>query len=404
MYVNNENLRKKYRTRTLGEIFELILSDKLKNISKDERPQLYFVWDGSRPNNDMYHKWNGLQVFDLDLKNSNNFDISNKTQKEALRENLYAHLCKFHWFVGIGYSSSGNGLHIYTKAYCEPYVETDQIEKLYRYWYRASFCLKYAVIHYLLTQVCGVSNGIDTKKQVLDFSVGKISQGIRVSHDPQFLINPNFEDMPIWAGAHIPPIEGLTLNEWLLKDDILTNRTFIGWQTETKHPVMNNEKQLLTQEKVHEELNVKVKKFDDKSVTPYNGEIYYALRYNVCNTLAHLFGEKGRYYAHIILQSDNLNNVHEIDGIYNTGLRHHKKATPWGLSIISYCGIPYIADKATQELLTNNAKSDIKLIIEKAIVEPEPCEYDAEISLDELQYLGDISNELLKRVKPGKVN
>jgi hypothetical protein len=297
MYVTNEDLRKKYRTRSLGEILELILSKKLKSILKKDRPQLYCVRDGVRPNNEMYNRWNGLQVFDLDLKNSNNFDVSNKVQKDELKQSLYTHLCKYHWFVSIGYSSSGNGLHIYTKVQCPSYyyVEEEQIEELYKYWYRTSFCLKYAVIHYLLTEVCGVSNGIDTKKQVLDFAVGRISQGIRIAYDPKFLVNLNFEDMPIWAGAHIPPIDGLTLNDWLLKNDILTNRTFKGWQTETKHPVMNNEKQLSTQEKVYEEMNIKVSEVGD--VTPYNGTIKYPLRYNVCNTLAHLFGEKGRDYA-----------------------------------------------------------------------------------------------------------
>jgi hypothetical protein len=404
MYVSNQKLKKKYRIRTLGEILELILSEQLKSIPKENRPQLYFVRDGSRPNNGMYDRWNGLQVFDLDLKNSNNFDISNQAQKEELKQNLYNHLCKYHWFVGIGYSSSGNGLHIYTKVFCCDYVETDQIEDLYKYWYRLSFVLKYAVIHYLLTEVCGVSNGIDSKKQVLDVAVGKISQGIRVAYDPQFLVNPNFEDMPIWAFAHIPPVEGLPLKAWLLKDDILKNRTFMGWEKEMSPPVMKSEKQLPIEEKVYEEMNVKLKNFEDKNVTPYNGRIYYKSRYHVCNTLAHLFGEKGRNYAHIILQSKKCSNISEINGMYSTALSRRKKATSWGLNIIGQCGIHYTVDKATQELLTNDAKKHVKSIIEGAITEPNPCECDAEISLKENQFLGDVSDELLKYVKSGKAN
>jgi hypothetical protein len=99
-----------------------------------------------------------------------------------------------------------------------------------------------------------------------------------------------------------------------------------------------------------------------------------------------------------------MGNISEIDGMYNTALRKHKKATPWGLSIISQCGISYTADKATQERLTNDAKEEIKSIVENAITLPNLCKYDAEISLSEKQYLGDVSDELLRHLKPGMAN
>ena len=51
--------------------------------------------------------WNGFQVIDMDIKD--------ETIAKKLKVVLFERLKKYNWFVGIALSSSGKGLHVYTK-------------------------------------------------------------------------------------------------------------------------------------------------------------------------------------------------------------------------------------------------------------------------------------------------
>ena len=93
---------------TLEDIVETLINPVNRNIKKIDRSVVYSTSDGSRPTGDIaYDKWNGFQVIDMDIKD--------KDMAKALKLRIFKALHKCNWFMGITYSASGLGLHIYTK-------------------------------------------------------------------------------------------------------------------------------------------------------------------------------------------------------------------------------------------------------------------------------------------------
>lgn len=400
-FTNNRNLARLNRTRRLGELVGLILSAKLRNIKKESRPQLYYVSNGMRPDNTQYHKWNGLQVFDLDLKFAACFERINI---DELKEKFHNSLQHYKWYVGIGKSSSGKGLHIYTKV-ARPHhywIEESHNESYIKFWYRMSYVQKYAAIRYLMETVFGVDNGEDIKHPVIDFAMAKISQGVRISYDPDFLINPNFEDIQPIVGYHIPPVEGLQLKDWILKDYILNNRIFELWKQQNKEfSDIYNGVSIQPIEQTFEDTSVSLK--PGAKPKPFSGNVFYQLRYNVCNTLAAFFGESGREYAHIVLKSEEHKNRGEVNGMYNCSLINKKQPTKFGLEILNSCGFDVVLGSTTKEALTQDTKHELFTLIEKAKVAA-TLNQEVTLQLESHEYLGMKQSFILDRLKAGKAN
>ena len=103
------------------------------------------TYSGTRPTTDEYHNWNGLQVFDIDLKEW----INEGGNIEALKQQIFNYLSEFHWFLWICKSAKGKGLHIYTKV-APPhhiYTEIKNNEYLSKYWYKISYNNKVSIIY-----------------------------------------------------------------------------------------------------------------------------------------------------------------------------------------------------------------------------------------------------------------
>ena len=399
-YISNRNLNRLNRTRRIGELLKLILSDKLKVLQKSQRPQIYYTSDGIRPDNTQYHKWNGMQVFDLDLKYAKCFKDIHVSE---IKQQLFASLCHYKWLIGVGLSSSGNGIHIYTKV-ARPhhyYIEESQNEMYERYWYRMSFVQKYAAIRWVMENVCHIDNGEDPKHPVIDFAVCKISQGIRVAWDPDFLINPNFEDIQPCVGYHIPPQKGLEIQDWLTTSEITESRIFRMWieQNEETEKILNGIS-VETHDAEYEDSEVSIP--ESGKITSYQGDVYYQLRYNVCNTLAAFFGEEGRQYAHIVLKSEACRNVNEVNGIYNCSLTTKKKPTKFGLQILKQCGFQVKIGKESQELLVADTKKELITLLKRA---SESINTDnVSLELGPTEYLGHYTDFLLEHFEAGKAN
>lgn len=400
-FTSNRNLTKLNRTRRLGELLGLITSNTLCNIPKESRPQLYYVYNGMRPDNTQYQKWNGLQVFDLDLKYSRCFPTMDKQKTKEL---LFELLKQYKWFVGIGFSSSGKGLHIYTKV-ARPhqyYIDEQRNEDLMRYWYQMSYTQKYAVIRYVLENVCKVDNGDDPQHPVIDFAMAKISQGVRISYDADFLINPDFEDIQPIMDYHHAPVEGLEFNQWLLKDYIIDNKIFKMWIQQHEVSLQKHSGTYVEQVAIdYGDTNVSLP--EGKQPTPFNGEVFYQLRYNVCNTIAAFFGELGREYAHIILKSDVCRNKNEVNGIYNCAINSKKKPTKYGLQILKSCGFNVALGDDSKQSLAIDTKKDLVSLIEKAAASVD-VESKCSLKLKQDEYLGNHTEFLLGSVKPGMGN
>lgn len=399
-FISNRNLNKLHRTRRLGEVLGLIFSGRLKNLRKEARPQLYYTTTGNRPDNNSYHKWNGLQVFDLDLKYADCFD---KIKPAEVKKILFDALKKYPWLVGVGLSSSGNGIHIYTKIASPHTYWPDNLyqQEVYaRYWYRMSYVQKYAAIRWVLENIAKVDNGSDPKHPVIDFAMAKISQGVRISYDADFLINHGFEDIQPIVGYHVPPVQGLSINDWLLADYVVENRTFQSWL---------NDNHITSEKLTGNYVEPKQITFEDtevlapETVVPYQGDINYQLRYNVCNTIAAFFGESGRRYAHIVLDSERCKNVRELDGIYTCSLYNDKTPTKYGLDILKKCGFHIALSEATAEALEEDIKRKVKQTIDQGVASAKESE-SCRLQLNSDEYLGDHYDELVNMFQCGAAN
>src|SRR5574344_1258766 len=114
-----------------------------KGIDKLARKVMYSTSDGKRPiGKNAFLQWNGLQIIDMDIKDSN--------MALNLKQNIFESLNKYNWFLGVALSSSGSGLHIYTKIQIP---ETDNKDfKKKQILYLTNFRHKYSFVYLACTK------------------------------------------------------------------------------------------------------------------------------------------------------------------------------------------------------------------------------------------------------------
>ena len=93
---------------TLEAVVDTLTDISNKSVTKTNRKVIYSSSNGERPTGDSaYDLWNGWQVIDMDIKDNR---LATK-----LKAKIFKALHKCNWFMGVTYSASGMGLHIYTK-------------------------------------------------------------------------------------------------------------------------------------------------------------------------------------------------------------------------------------------------------------------------------------------------
>ena len=152
MYVTTKNNKYTYVTRTLGELLFEITNPKNGLLDKSERQQIYSTYNGTRPTSDAYYSWNGLQVFDIDLKE---WEQCSPQMIEILKKKIFEYLNDFHWFLWIAKSASGKGIHIYTKVTPPHHVYTDVTKNEYisKYWFNVNYAHKSSIIYDTLYRI-----------------------------------------------------------------------------------------------------------------------------------------------------------------------------------------------------------------------------------------------------------
>ena len=91
-----------------SDIWELIHNKDYASTPKQYRKIMYSVSNDQRPvGKNAWADWNGFQTIDLDMKNAE--------YAKLLKPVLFDYLSDQFWFLGITLSTSGNGLHIWTK-------------------------------------------------------------------------------------------------------------------------------------------------------------------------------------------------------------------------------------------------------------------------------------------------
>lgn len=416
-YSNNVNLGFVYRTRTLGELLLDITNNDISEQSKVNRQQIYMTYDGTRPEKSSYYKWNGLQVYDLDLKfwiKKSNGDI------QKLKTEIHNMLSEFHWYLWICTSASGNGLHIYTKVTPPHHVYTKASDNEYisKYWHQVNYLAKLNTIYDVLARLHNINgngiiftdfwkeregvlmrleNNVHENKYV-DNVVARITAGIRLAYDPSPLINHTFMDMHCgWALGQTldgfeyqPTIESVILRFSKQRERIDNDLVVIDPMVQRK---VNNEIDLSKFVSLGGDItNIK---------SLHRNSINYNVRYNVCNTLAALFGKEGLQIAHTILDSKACNNIEEINSFYSCAISNGKEPSKFGLEILKKNGIIKSIEPELTEQVETSYKLYLKQQIEKSLIN---VELEATFKLRADQYLGHKSDELLDLLTGEKIN
>lgn len=413
MFINNQTNNKVYSTRTLGELLLEITNPDLKGIDKSTRQQIYTTYDGTRPDKESYYKWNGLQVYDIDLKEWKLKDGSHGNVN-LLKNKLFELLTEFHWFLWICTSASGNGIHIYTKV-SPPhhvYLEAEKNEYISAYWYFVNYITKLSIVYDVLNRLNNIPNNHiefpneDFEIKFVDNTVGRITSGIRLTHDENVLVNPNFLDLHP-AIMLSQTFDGFNVQEEINRiffRDSKANNKFIG---KINDDLLVDKLEEFEKKKFEKDTPIDLTKFislggDISNIIPLNrNQINYVTRYNVCNTLAAMFGKEGLPIAHKLLDSENCRNVGEINSFYSCALTNKKTATKVGIEILKKYGIIKTVEIEVKEVLDDKYKAYIKKQIEQAL---DNHMEDYTFKLNKNQYLGDLNEQLVSMIYSNKIN
>lgn len=428
-YTNNISNNLIYCTRTIGEILYMITNEENEYRDKTSREQIYMTYDGKRPVSTDYHKWNGLQIYDIDLKEWGG-DFEN------LKQQLFSYLEDFHWFLWITKSASGNGIHIYTKVTPphHTYVKPSNNEYISKYWFNVNYTSKLAIVYdalyrihhdtrntisfpnnYFVIEENGRKfelsnkikineNGTIREKAVgVDNVVRRITAGIRLTYDKKPLVNSNFLDLHIGLnlGQTLDGFDNTnTINNVLLRETKFNKKLikFIDEDlaiTQIEDLENNKPEEIDLAQFVSMGADISQLKVIEKS------KINYQLRYNVCNTLASLYGKDGLQIAHTLLDSIGCNNVAEINSFYSCAISNGKKPSKYGLDVLKKSGIIKTVEPELMSVVENNFKNGIKKAIENSLNNEIT---KAKIELKPNEYLSDKQDILLNPMKGGLTN
>lgn len=387
-YITTKTNKHIYNTRTIGELLFEITNSELENVSKENRQQIYMSYDGTRPISTEYYKWSGLQIFDIDLKHWNG-------NMNYLKTKIFEMLQDFHWFLWICKSASGNGIHIYTKVTPPHHVYTTNIENNYisEYWFNISYNHKLSIIYDILYRLnqdknSGINfpnnyfipndNGLsfelsnkipndnaELKPNGVDNTVGRITTGIRLTYDKKPLINNNFLDLHIGLGLS-QTLDGYNY-EASIKNILLRQTKINDNNIEKINNLANFELNVVKSDeiKISDYIHLGT---DIENVNPLNkSSINYMIRYNVCNTLASLFGKEGLPIAHLLLASKECGNVQEINHFYSCAISNKKQPSKIGIDILKKSGIIKSIEPEAKVIIDNNYKNHIKKMILNSI-------------------------------------
>lgn len=357
----------KGESKTLKHLLYTILDKSNQNISKINRKVIYSTSNGDRPiGKKAFELWNGLQVIDMDIKDAK---LANQ-----LKQWIFDHLKKCNWFLGVVLSSSGKGLHIYTKITI-PESENDTNRK--KILYLTNFRHKYSFVYI----VC--INAMDkfgyTKEQLLqwmDLSMFKPQQGAFIGYDEHPLINTHYFEDFIYVNFD----EDLSGLDWMTYPDL--KEIFKRWEW-----FENND----------EDLKIEVREAKDLSIDTHNKTHYkHNDRWRLANTLVKLYGmEKGYQYLRMICSNAIKDKELQADCI--TAARHDKPIDVWAVNRLnSIHGFKIKLNISDTSFDESEIYSSIDQIENPTMIRE--SDYRKDFHLTSKEYLGNIRHELLKNL------
>lgn len=366
---------------TIQNLYNIIINPSNKNIPKNTRSLIYSSYNGERPvGNNAYMIWNGFQIIDMDIKD--------RAISEYIKPLLFKRLCKYNWFVGIVFSSSGKGLHIYTKIRNTGSAEDDLKKR--KLLFQVNFRHKYSFVYLSLLKILDnkeLTKDDNTKLLInkdiiihwLDMAMFKPAQGAYIPYDDNPLFSTNFFEDYIYV--NFDNIEGLGDPDvnWVTYPDLLE--------------VFNKYDYFIDENKTEVKVTEASEPIIDRGF-----KIHYKHydRWRLANTLVKLYGiQKAQNYLRRIC-SDKV-STREIQGDCRTAATHDKPVDQWAINQLNrYHGfnIKTESDKEEKPIDVDDIVNSINEI--KNPLSFTQAKHTTEFLIKQNEYLGTHYKKILK--------
>ena len=366
---------------TLDKVVSTITDVNNKNIQKINRKVIFSTSTGNRPVGDnAYDTWNGFQVIDMDIKDAN--------MAKQLKTKLFKSLHKCNWFMGIAFSASGMGLHIYTKiaipenidipvmnGYSKDIATDIQKKKML---YLTNFRHKFSFVY---ISCLAVADELGFCKEDLfkwlDKAMNKPQQGAFLGYDVHPFINTGFFEDFIYIDFDNASEIGAADIDWISHPDLKTIFKGQEWME-----LNNND-------------NLSISAIAEDGVVNVHTKVHYKHneRWRLANTLVALYDKvQGYNYLRMICSNDIKNR--ELQSDCETAKRHNKTIDPWAvnrLNSVHGFNIKMSIDDqnfSEDEIFTAMSGIENPTIVYKA-------KNTKTFNITKHEYLGDIKEELL---------
>jgi len=358
---------------TLEDLVNTIISPDNKNCAKINRKVIYSTSNGERPiGKKAFELWNGFQVIDMDIKD--------EQLAQKLKVHIFNHLNKCNWFLGCTLSSSGKGLHVYTKiAIADADQEDDKRKKLL---FLTNFRHKYSFVYIAcLSAMEELHFSKDDLLKWMDLAMFKPQQGAFIGYDEHPLINTHFFEDFIYVNFDNIEDIGHPDIDWVTYPDL--KEIFKRWEW--------------FEDNDEEDLKVEVLEAKDLEFDTHNRVHYkHNERWRLANTLVKLYGlEKGFKYLRLICSNAISDKELQADCI--TAARHEKPVDTWAVNRLnSQHGFKIklnIQDEAFDEsaIFSSVDKIENPTLIRES-------KYVKTFHITKNEYLGNIKWELLNNI------
>lgn len=355
---------------TLKDMLHIVVSPENKEIEKQFKKVIYSSSNGERPiGRRAYEIWNGFQLIDLDMKKESPELI------QRIKNHIFQKLYKCNWFLGIGFSASGKGLHVWTKITVPEGLTDMNKRKLH---FLTNFRHKYSYVYLACISACELF-GFPKEKvlQWIDLALAKPQQGAYIGYDSHPLINSGFFEDFIYVNFDNVEEIGHPDIDWVTYPEL--KEVFKRWDWFEKED--NN-------------IDISVKDAPELEVDIHNKVHYkHFERWRLANTLVKIYGEDLGYKYLRLICSNNIKDM-ELRADCQTAARHSKPIDPWAVQRLNtQHGFKIklnIQDDSFDESRIFSSMDQIEnptLIKESSTV--------VNLHLNSNQYLGDIRKDIL---------
>lgn len=373
--------------KQLKDLVNEIVDSRNKNVLKTNRKMVFSSDNGTRPVGDEgYMHWDGFQLIDMDIKDS---EVTKK-----LKPLLFERLKKYNWFLGVVTSSSGKGLHIYTKISVSSEDSSLRVRKLQ---YMANFRHKYSFVYIAclnLLQQLGKEK--EDLQKWMDMSMCKPQQGGFIPYDPGALISSHFFEDFIYVNFDNVEDIGSPDIDWVAHPDLKEIFARYEWFT----PDDPDD---------YSKVDINVKSTGDPEFDTHKRFHYkHFERWRLANTLVQIYGDrdvsgkiisvqKPFQYLRRICTLDIKDKELEADCM--TAKRYNKPVDPWAVNRLnSQHGFKIKMDiDHSQDTwsLYDSIDQNVYKLDNPCIIHESPNTYDFHLKSN--QYLGDIRYNLLEK-------